>query len=468
MIRRHATELRVLLALFDALAAVGVLAVASLFRFGPSDTLEAFAAAIPNPTAALAIYAVAWPVALWIRGMYRPRARLTFRGELLDILRATVLFAAAVLSFLFVFKLPDVSRALLLVLFPLLALSAVLTRLAVRALLVQLRRSGRNTRFVLVLGAEERAQAFADLVESQQELGLSVIGHLRDADEDPAVTRPVLGTIEDLERILHSSVVDEVAVCLPLAQSAHIDEITRLCEEEGKIVRIPMNVLEHTLSVGKIEVVEGLPIYSIVSGPDRFVGLLAKRFLDVLGSALLMVLLSPLMLVIATLIRMDSPGAALFRQTRVGLHGRTFGVLKFRTMVNGAEERLRELAERNEVRGHAFKITNDPRVTRIGHFLRRTSLDELPQLWNVLRGEMSLVGPRPPLVSEVAGYDVWHRRRLSMKPGMTGLWQVLARRDQDFDRWVEIDLEYIDSWSLWLDLRIMLRTIPAVLLREGR
>jgi lipopolysaccharide/colanic/teichoic acid biosynthesis glycosyltransferase len=137
-------------------------------------------------------------------------------------------------------------------------------------------------------------------------------------------------------------------------------------------------------------------------------------------------------------------------------------------MVDGAEARLAELAERNEVRGHAFKVTDDPRVTRVGRFLRLTSLDELHQLWNVLRGEMSLVGPRPPLLSEVAGYDVWHRRRLSMKPGMTGLWQVRARREQDFDRWVEMDLEYIDSWSLWLDLRIILRTIPAVLLREGR
>jgi lipopolysaccharide/colanic/teichoic acid biosynthesis glycosyltransferase len=137
-------------------------------------------------------------------------------------------------------------------------------------------------------------------------------------------------------------------------------------------------------------------------------------------------------------------------------------------MHDGAEDRLTELMELNEIRGHAFKLTADPRVTRVGRWLRRTSLDELPQLWNVLRGEMSLVGPRPPLVSEVQGYNVWHRRRLSMKPGMTGLWQVRARTEQDFDRWVETDLEYIDSWSLWLDLRILLRTIPAVLNREGR
>jgi exopolysaccharide biosynthesis polyprenyl glycosylphosphotransferase len=198
------------------------------------------------------------------------------------------------------------------------------------------------------------------------------------------------------------------------------------------------------------------------------VALVAKRLLDITGAAALLVLLSPLMLILALAVRQDSAGRALFKQRRVGLHGRTFEVLKFRTMHDGAEDRLTELMELNEIRGHAFKLTADPRVTRVGRWLRRTSLDELPQLWNVLRGEMSLVGPRPPLVSEVQGYNVWHRRRLSMKPGMTGLWQVRARTEQDFDRWVETDLEYIDSWSLWLDLRILLRTIPAVLNREGR
>jgi exopolysaccharide biosynthesis polyprenyl glycosylphosphotransferase len=229
-----------------------------------------------------------------------------------------------------------------------------------------------------------------------------------------------------------------------------------------------MYVLEHTLATGRVEELDGLPIYSIVTGPDRVVALVAKRLLDITGAAALLVLLSPLMLILALAVRQDSAGRALFKQRRVGLHGRTFEVLKFRTMHDGAEDRLTELMELNEIRGHAFKLTADPRVTRVGRWLRRTSLDELPQLWNVLRGEMSLVGPRPPLVSEVQGYNVWHRRRLSMKPGMTGLWQVRARTEQDFDRWVETDLEYIDSWSLWLDLRILLRTIPAVLNREGR
>jgi lipopolysaccharide/colanic/teichoic acid biosynthesis glycosyltransferase len=167
-------------------------------------------------------------------------------------------------------------------------------------------------------------------------------------------------------------------------------------------------------------------------------------------------------------VRVRDGAPVLFRQTRIGEHGRPFKVVKFRTMAVDAEERLSELEALNEIQGHAFKVTHDPRVTRTGRFLRALSLDELPQLWNVLRGEMSLVGPRPPLPREVDGYDIWHRRRLSMKPGITGLWQVAARREPEFDRWVRMDLEYIDRWSLWLDLKIMARTIPAVIGHEGR
>ena len=173
--------------------------------------------------------------------------------------------------------------------------------------------------------------------------------------------------------------------------------------------------------------------------------------------------LSPLLLVLAVWIRVLDGAPVLFRQERVGLNLRPFPVVKFRTMATDAEERLPELLERNVLSGHAFKLDDDPRLTRTGPLLRRTSFDELPQLWNVLIGQMSLVGPRPPLPREVAGYDIWHRRRLSMKPGITGLRQVEARRDPEFDRWVALDLAYIDRWSLWLDVKIMLKTVPAML-----
>jgi exopolysaccharide biosynthesis polyprenyl glycosylphosphotransferase len=225
-----------------------------------------------------------------------------------------------------------------------------------------------------------------------------------------------------------------------------------------------MDVLDRPFAIGHVEDLDGTPVYSLVSGPDRVLALAIKRTVDLGVSALLLLVLSPVFAVIALTIRLRDGSPILFRQRRVGLHGRPFMVLKFRTMMADAEDRYGEMVGLSDPR--AFKVTNDPRVTKTGAFLRRTSLDELPQFWNVLRGEMSLVGPRPAPPREVEGYDVWHRRRLSMKPGMTGLWQVTARRDDDFENRATLDLSYIDRWSLWLDFTIMLRTIPAAL--EGR
>ncbi|HYN69791.1 MAG TPA: sugar transferase [Candidatus Eisenbacteria bacterium] len=468
MIRRHAGALRALLATVDALVVLFSLGLAAVVRFGfqaPLDSaLSPFSEGI-----ALVLPVAGWPIILWAHGLYRPRARLTIRGEALDVLRATTTFTAAVLIALYFFKLDDFSRTVVAVFVPTLALSTIAVRIALRAALSALRDRGRNTRHVLVLGTAAGAQWFADRLETHSELGLQVIGHLTGQGEARVtVSRPILGTLDEIEDVLHSRIVDEVAICLPLTEASRIDSIVRLCEEEGKIVRIPMQVFEHALAAGRVEELDGVPIYSIVSGPDRLAGFIAKRAVDILGAIAAGILLSPVMIGLAIAIRVESPGPILFVQRRVGLHGRTFDVVKFRTMIDGAEGQVEDLLQHNEIKGHAFKVTNDPRVTRVGRFIRRTSLDELPQLLNVLRGEMSLVGPRPPLPTEVAGYDVWHRRRLSMKPGMTGLWQVRARREPDFDRWVETDLEYIDSWSFWLDVKIMARTIPAMLLGDGR
>jgi len=248
-----------------------------------------------------------------------------------------------------------------------------------------------------------------------------------------------------------------------------IEQAAYVCEREGKTVRMPAAPIDRLLTAGRLESIDGIGVYSLANGPDRAVALLLKRLIDVAGAAILMVVLSPVAALIALAIRLDSAGPILFSQERVGLHGRPIKVLKFRSMCLDAEERLPDLLGHNEINGHAFKLANDPRTTKVGRFLRRCSLDELPQLWNVLRGEMSLVGPRPPLPSEVAKYDTWHRRRLSMKPGMTGLWQVGSRHhNPEFDHWVEQDLEYIDSWSLWLDFKIIARTVPAVLIGTGR
>jgi exopolysaccharide biosynthesis polyprenyl glycosylphosphotransferase len=202
--------------------------------------------------------------------------------------------------------------------------------------------------------------------------------------------------------------------------------------------------------------------------PTTVLGAVAKRSLDLFGAVVGLVFLSPVLLVIALAIRLDDRGPALFRQNRIGQHGRIFRIVKFRTMTVDADRQREELRARNEVDGAAFKLTDDPRVTRVGRFLRRFSLDELPQLWNVLLGEMSLVGPRPHPRDDVERYADWHFQRLSAKPGMTGLWQVSGRRDASFDRWVEQDIEYINAWSLWLDIMILFRTVGVVVSGNGR
>ncbi len=470
MIRRHALALRLTLMVADGSIAVALAVLLSAIRFGPGNAFQALAWGLPDARASLLLFAGAWAVCLWANGLYRSRARWTSQREAVDVLRATLTFSVGTLVFLYAFKLPDVSRLLLVLLFPSMGAMALVTRTGLRLLLVARRRSGRNTRFMLVVGANERAQRFADLVENHYELGLKVIGHVSGPSDDRGFIprRPVLGTVEDVTSLLHSEIVDEVAVCLPFSEQDAIEQTTRLCEEEGRIVRIPVELLERTLSSGRFEELDGLPILSIVSGSDRVLGLAAKRAIDVVASAILLAVLSPLFVLLGALIKLDSPGSVLFRQQRLGWHGRPFELIKFRSMCSDAEQQLEDLRQFNMIHGHAFKIAWDPRVTRVGRLLRRASLDELPQLWNVLRGEMSLVGPRPPLPSEVASYDVWHRRRLSMKPGMTGLWQIGARRSTEFDHWVEADLEYIDRWSLWLDLRIIVRTVPAVLSGDGR
>ncbi|MGZ6266427.1 MAG: sugar transferase [Candidatus Limnocylindrales bacterium] len=471
MIRRYAAVFRLTLAVADAILALLVVWGAVTFRSAQASARPLdVTTSLPDTNLTVAVFVGIWIAVLWMHGLYRSRARLTNRGEIMVVLRATLVQIVVTLSLLYLFKLPDVSRLLLIFVFPALAVAAIAIRIIVREILVLARDKGRNVRYMLILGANARARAFADLVESHAELGLVVIGHLQAdaADKGDLGERPVLGVIDDLETILHSQIVDEVAICLPFSMEELIEQSVYLCEQEGKVVRMPVAPVERVLTSGRLETIDGVGVYSLANGPDRAFSLIVKRLLDIAGSAVLFVALSPLLLVLAVLIKLDSTGPILFRQERVGLHGRPINVVKFRSMCEGAEEQLEELRQHNEINGHAFKLANDPRITRVGRFLRRASLDELPQLWNVLRGEMSLVGPRPPLPSEVANYDIWHRRRLSMKPGMTGLWQVGARRSPEFDHWVEQDLEYIDSWSLWLDLKIMARTVPAMFSGDGR
>jgi exopolysaccharide biosynthesis polyprenyl glycosylphosphotransferase len=466
MIRRHLMALRVGLMLADGLTAIAVFWLAATLRFGDGSSWRATGI---DPTVGAGVFAVTWVVVLWASGLYRLSVRWRVWTEIRDLARATLLVLVITLSALFLLKQTDVSRLFLALLFvgqPAVTLGG---RLLLRAAFDANRRRGRDARYMLVAGTGPLAQDFADRVERHSGLGMRIIGHLAAPGERRhVVTRPILGTVDQIEEIFHSRVVDEVAVCLPPTAASYLEPITGLAAGEGKTVRVAVDPVEEVLPGAIQEEFDGFVIRSLVNDGQREVGLVLKRTIDIVGASIGLVLASPLLAAVALALRVTEGSPILFRQTRTGLHGRPFTMLKFRSMVTDAEQRLQEVAHLNERNGVAFKARNDPRMTPLGRWLRKTSIDELPQLWNVLTGSMSLVGPRPPLPREVAEYDVWHRRRLSMKPGITGLWQVEARHEPDFDRWVEHDLIYIDGWSIWLDLKILARTLPALLAHGGR
>ncbi len=472
MIRRHATALHVALMIADATAAFALFVTLSIVRLGPDGWRDHWEGAGVDALIAASAYGLAVVFVLWLQGLYQVRVRWSLRREISDVVVAITLLAFAVFTGLFLFKLPEVSRLLLLLLFPAQIVLTLMSRIAIRAIFARARERGFLARYLLVVGANPAAEAFANLIASHRELGLVPVGHLvgpadRASGRDATVSRPILGDIDAIETLLHVSVIDEVAVCLNIDDRAYLEPIARLCEDEGRIVRIPQLEPGMLILGGRIEQFFGTPILSLVYGPDRVVGLLAKRAIDIVLALVGLIVLSPVFVAVAAAMVVMEGRPVLFRQVRVGLHGRPFSIVKFRTMVADAEARYEEVALLSDTKGAAFKMKADPRVNRLGRLLRTTSIDELPQLWNVLRGQMSIVGPRPAPPREVALYDVWHRRRLSMKPGITGLWQIEARMDEDFDNRARLDLSYIDGWSLLLDIRIILRTIPALVTNPG-
>jgi exopolysaccharide biosynthesis polyprenyl glycosylphosphotransferase len=457
-----------LMALDGAVAAAVFLVVADL-RYRDGDVGALWRALAVDPRLAALLFATLWVVVLWSTGLYRLTPRWKVWTEIRDVVRATLLVIAVTLSTLFLFKQADVSRKFLVLLFIAEPTVTLVGRLGLRAAFEALRRRGHNSRFMVIAGTGQLAQDFADDLERHAGLGIRVIGHLAAPGEPPpVVTRPILGVIDDIEAILHDQVVDELGVCLPDSASQYLEPVTNFAAGEGKTVRVAVDRSDEFLPGAVEEVFDRFLVRSIVNDGHREISLIFKRLIDIGGSAVGLVILSPLFLLTALAMRLVDNGPVIFGQTRIGLHGRPFTIYKFRSMVMNAEDRLHEVRHLNERNGAAFKARNDPRVTRMGRWLRRSSIDELPQLWNVLTGSMSLVGPRPPLPDEVEEYDIWHRRRLSMKPGITGLWQVEARHDPDFDRWVEQDLVYIDDWSIWLDMKILARTLPAMLAHGGR
>ena len=343
-------------------------------------------------------------------------------------------------------------------------------RSSVAALLVFCRRKGHNFKTVLLVGTGRKAREFVQYARERRGWGLRIIGII-EPEKQRGLKRfydiPVVGDLERLPEIVQGDHIDYVVFALPRRFLDFIDPTIRVCEEMGACVHILADFF--TLRVGrwKVESLFGKPVLSLTTTSTHPWGLLAKDLLDRTIALLGFTLVSPLVLIISVLIKLTSKGPVFFRQKRCGLNGREFTLLKFRTMVDNAESLKDSLLDKNEMDGPVFKIKDDPRVTPLGRFLRKTSFDELPQLMNIIAGQMSLVGPRPPLRSEVVQYDRWQRRKLSMKPGLTCLWQVSGRNSIGFEDWMRLDLEYIDNWSLWGDTKILLRTVPVVLSRKG-
>lgn len=412
-----------------------------------------------------------WPV--WLLALYFGDSsdfRLQYRRVVTRYFKVVGIGLVMFIAATFVFKIGFVARTYV-VLLGIVQLSALMLG---RVLLIELfslfRRQAVDGHRVLVVGRGEQAVAFARSLRTGTPWNNKLIGHVEVPNEyglPEAV--PVLGPLRQLDTLLDGQPIDEVVFAVPDQPPETFEEALRHCEERG--VDVLLTMPPDVPRAGKIEVAKvtgyDLPMIGMRRTPTSEGRLLVKRLLDLSGAVVGLLLLAPILLVTAIAIKVTAPGPVFFSQVRSGRNGRKFRMHKFRSMVVNAEKLKKELEKFNEMDGPVFKMKHDPRITRVGRFIRKTSIDELPQLFNVLVGEMSLVGPRPPLPSEVDQYKPWQRRRLSVKPGITGPWQVSGRNEIDFEEWMRMDLEYIDNWSLWLDLRIIFLTVPVVLIHKG-
>lgn len=417
----------------------------------------------------LILYVVLTPVFFVVDGVYRTWPR-SWMDQVYRITNATAKVTVLMLAVTFVFRPRYYSRAMLIEVGLLTIGLLALVRGAEGIAIAYLRRRGVGIKRVVIVGAGEIGRTVMRTIVARPDLGYRVVGFVDD-NPDKGYTDigrfKALGPLDNLPAILDEERPDEVIITLPWMYHRKIIGIVRECERRNARSRIVPDLFQMSLTQVNVEDLGGVPLIGVRTVSISKGALLVKQLIDVTVAAVGLLLCAPLFMLIALAIRLDSPGPVIFRQTRVGLRGRHFEIYKFRSMHVGAEEQQDMLADRNEADGPIFKIRDDPRLTRVGRILRRLSLDELPQLVNVLRGEMSLVGPRPPIPAEVEKYQEWHKKRLAAPPGMTGLWQVSGRSRLSFDEMVLLDIYYIENWSLWLDFKILMRTIPKVLLGEG-
>lgn len=398
--------------------------------------------------------------------------RFTSLSQEIKTVFKTVFFGTLILlSGAFLLKIYFPARTLIVIFAGIDLLFLVLEKAVMCYLTNELRKRGYHKKPVIIIGTGEKAREFMESIKDDPGEELEIIGFIGEKERNVGnrvYGADILGDFQNLKEVLHSHPIDEVIFALS-KENLEIGEMLRLCEEEGVTASIITDFPVSAKTNVQLRMAHNLPLLTLSRVPYSPWQLFLKRITDIVISALALVILSPLFLVVAVLVKFTSTGPVFYQWEVVGFNKRPFKSWKFRTMVKNADELKTKLWDKNEMLGPVFKIRDDPRITRIGRALRRFSLDELPQLYSVLRGDMSLVGPRPPLIGEVNRFESWQRRKLSLKPGLTCLWQVSGRNEiRDFDDWAKLDLEYIDNWSLWLDLKIFFKTVYVILSGSGR
>jgi exopolysaccharide biosynthesis polyprenyl glycosylphosphotransferase len=467
MFNRHRNA-RVLFGLSDI--ALAAMAFEAAYRTRVVLNLErAFFLTVERKGLVLAFALFAWvAIGLWLE-VYEKLDSGHPRIILRDAARQCVYGALSLVVFEYLFRL-ELSRLFVLLFATYAWVLLLLFRLTAGRVVGVIRREFAAPHYVMVVGTGKRAVRMARALEQSSEYGIRLRGFLSEQGDGPGeiqlrVPYKVL-PIADLPAILREHVVDEIIFAVGSESLADLEEVFLLCDEEGVRTRVAVDFFPHVNSTVSLERFGSTPLLTFSAAPYDEFKLLVKRLTDILIAAAGLVVLAPFMAAIAFAIRLTSRGPAVFQQMRCGLNGRLFLFYKFRSMVENAEE-LKSSLEHLNTRETAFKIPGDPRLTAVGRYLRKFSIDEWPQLWNVLRGDMSLVGPRPAVPSEVDQYKGWQRRRLRMRPGLTCLWAVSGRDNVDFETWMKLDMQYIDNWSLALDWKILLRTIPRVLTGHG-
>ncbi len=411
-----------------------------------------------------------WVLLLSVFGAYKDFRTRAFYKDLAIIIKSGLLSVIVVGYIVFITKLVYTSRLYIGIFTVTTAWCLMAERRVVTFFLDYMHKHGFNQINVLVVGTGKRAQKFIRVLNEHSNWGLQIIGLIDDEHEmygKEIEGYRVLGRLQDIPFILHRKVIDRVIFVVPRLWLHRLDDVILACEREGISTSISMDLFDLRIAQVRQTNFSGIPLLEIETFHAREWQLLLKRIADVILSLLLLILLFPIMFLTAIAIKIESKGPILFSQIRSGVNGRKFKLYKFRSMIAGAEMKKKHIEKMNEMDGPVFKIKHDPRITQVGRFIRKFSIDELPQFINVLKGEMSIVGPRPPLPVEVQMYELWQRRRLSLKPGLTCIWQVSGRNNVNFDRWMEMDLEYIDNWSLWMDFKILFKTVFVVLFGYG-